>query len=544
MLHKGRLEIFTTESEITPENIIDVLQKALGDHETNVADINELLDYEKGEQPILNRIKQTRKEINHKVVDNLAAEITDFWIGFAWGNPITLIQKGNRWEDDEEEAKAISLLNECYTATNNDQDTLKLAYYITICGIGYTYIDINTEYEDGESYFTRDVLDPQYAFVVRSSAYPDHRVILGVSYRKDKDNNLFFTAFTKDTRYEISGMKVVNGKPVPVTNDKNNTRYWSERPRSGEPNPLGKIPIIEWIRSYDRMGVFEKQMDEMDNLNILVSDFTNDVDQNTNAIIHTNDVEFPMIEVEKEVLKEDGTTEIVKEMQPRKWKPGEWLNTKTTQDGNKPSIESVTSDYDYSGMLSNILARRNIILQKCHVPITTDKTNGATGVAMDAATGWSDAEAIAAAQELITNGCYIEEVRVVLAAIRESVDLEQDSILRDLRACDVKPNVRRSKTYELSIKVNSIATLIKTGFSLEDVVGTIPLFDDPSSVILTSGESVKKYQETIYSQNEKSVTEGEESKKDVAADRTMTDLSEQIQNSPNLDGQQTQLEVE
>jgi SPP1 family phage portal protein len=543
MQHRGRLEIFTDEYEITSANVIDVLQKALGTHLVNVSDINELIEYEKGDQPIHGREKQSRKEINHKIVDNVAAEVTDFWIAFAWGNPITLGQRGNRWDNPEEEAKAINLLNECYTATNNDTDTLKLARFIEICGVGYTFIDINIDYEDGESYFTRDVLDPQNAFVVRSSVYPDRRVMLGVSFRKDKEGNYRFTAFTKDTRFEISAMKVINGKPVSNPND-DEGRYWSERQRSGEKNPLGKIPIIEWVRSYDRMGVFEKQMDELDNLNVLVSDFTNDVDQNTNAIIHTNDIEPPLVEVEKEVLKDDGTVEIIKDVVERKYQPGEWVRTYTTQDGNKPIIEAITSDYDYSGMLSNILARRNLILQKCHVPITTDKTNGATGVAMDAATGWSDAETIASAQELITNGCYIEEVRVVLCAIRESVDLAQDSILRNLRACDVKPNVRRPKTYEMSIKVNSMATLIKTGFAVEDVVGTIPLFDDPSSVILTSGDGVRKYQETIFTQNEQSEGEGEESRKDVQSDKTMADMSEQIQNSPNLDGQQKQLEVE
>ena len=540
--HIGRLEIFTDEVEIASANVIDILQRALGVHRTNVSDINSLLAYEAGIQPQI-REKKSRPTIDNKVVDNVAAEVTDFWLGFAWGNPISLVQKGNRWDDNESEAKAIGLLNECYTATNNDCDTMELARYIEICGVGYTYIDINTDYDEGESYFTRDVLRPQNAFVVRSSVYPDHRVMLGVSYRKDEDGNLFFTAFTRDTRFEIQAMKVINGKPVLNPND-NEGRLWNERQRSGEPNPLGRIPIIEWIRSYDRTGVFEKQVSEMDNLNLLVSDFTNDVDQNTQAIIQANDIETPQVEVEVQYTKEDGTIGTKTVLQDRKWKEGEWVYTYTTQDGKTPFIKPVAVNYDYPGMLSNILSRRNLILQKCHVPTRNENTNGATGIAMGDATGWSDAEAVASAQELITNGCYIEEVRVVLCAIRESSDLEQDSILRDLRACDVKPNVRRPKTYELSIKVNSMATLIKSGFALEDVVGTIPLFDDPSSVILTSGDGVKKYQETIFTQNEQSVGEGEESKKDITADRNMADMSEQIQNSPNLDGQQKQLEVE
>lgn len=46
----------------------------------------------------------------------------------------------------------------------------------------------------------------------------------------------------------------------------------------------------------------------MDNLNLLISDFTNDVEQNTQAVWHTNDVDFP-VEQETTVDK-DGTPHI------------------------------------------------------------------------------------------------------------------------------------------------------------------------------------------------------------------------------------------
>lgn len=56
------------------------------------------------------------------------------------------------------------------------------------------------------------------------------------------------------------------------------------------------------------MGCFERQISEMDNLNLLISDFTNDVEQNTQAVWHTNDVDFP-VEQETTVDK-DGTPHI------------------------------------------------------------------------------------------------------------------------------------------------------------------------------------------------------------------------------------------
>lgn len=528
----GRREIYTNYEEINSENVIDALQRAIGIHNENVRDIQYLFDFEAGEINF-DRTKTYRPDIDNRVVDNVAAQVTDFWLGFAWGNPITVVQKGNRWDDAKEEATAIADLNENYTATNYNLDTMLLAKNLLVCGIGYTFIDINDEYEEGESCFIREVLDPRNTFVVKSSYYLDRRPMMGVVRRKDHDGVTFYTVFTNDTQFTIKNYK--------IENTSGNKNVWEIGNTNGIiKNPLGKIPIVEWIFTSDRTGCFEKQISEMLNLNLLVSDFTNDVDQNTQALIHTNDIELPQEEVEIGYIKDDGTVGTRRELRTRKLKPGEWLMTQTTQDGKKPSIEAVTLNYDYPGMLSNILSRRSLILQKCHVPITTDNTNGATGVAMDAATGWSDAEAVASAREMLTNGCMVNELEVVLEAIKKS-KCDSSSPLRKLKICDLKPNVRRPKTYELSIKVNSMATLLSHGFSLEDCVSNIPLFDDPSAVIMSSGDGVRRYQETIFADT--SEAEGGEGEKKVTSDRTMSDLSEQVQNSPNIDGQQKQLIV-
>ena len=133
-------------------------------------------------------------------------------------------------------------------------------------------------------------------------------------------------------------------------------------------------------------------------------------------------------------------------------------------------------------MLENIQYRRAIILQKCNVPARNDNTSGATGVAMSDATGWSHAESAAAKQQLITDSNKLDEVEIVLSAIRENPNTPQDSPLRDLTTADVEPSIKRQKTYELSTKCNSIATLINIGVNGKDVFNTIPLFDDPNEV--------------------------------------------------------------
>ena len=89
----GRKEIFTDVMEITKENVISVLRQAMIDFMPNQSDCEFLLNYEAGLQS-KTREKTYRKDIDCWCVDNIANEITEFKLGFNWGNPITLVQRG------------------------------------------------------------------------------------------------------------------------------------------------------------------------------------------------------------------------------------------------------------------------------------------------------------------------------------------------------------------------------------------------------------------------------------------------------------------
>lgn len=512
----GRKVIYTDVSEVTRDNIIKVLRQAMLDFLPNADDCTELLNYEKGIQPI-ERKKTFRPDINAHVSDNVANEVTNFKISFNWGNAITLIQRGESDSGKKEEPNAISLLNECYEAENIKKKTQELARFVEICGIGYTYVAMNTDYEEGDSYFKIDVLDPRYAFVVRSSRYADHRVMMGVTFRKDISGNYYFTCFTKNERFEIVNLlKIVNEN----TGRENKVDKWKHEERSGEKNPLGIIPITEWIRNYDRMGCFERQISAMNNLNLLVSDFTNDIEQNTMCVWHTNDVEFPTEIIEDE---EGNKTEVTK-----KPKDGEWFQTFTPQEGKTPIVEALAVNYNYEGMLSHYLAQRSLILQKCNVPQRNDNSGGSTGVAMDSATGWTAAETEANMQDQIKYGCKNEEVKIVLAAIRECPDTPTDSPLLKLRYCDVKAITNRNKNYELSVKSSALKNLITSGVYGLHAFEVSNIFPDTNQAWTDSKPLVEQYQKSLFS---KETAEKEETPETMDGGREA-----QVSNSPLIDG--------
>ena len=516
----GRYELLTDEQEITYENIIPILQQVFPLHQSNAMDMNHLLEFEAGNQP-LQRVKNYRKDIDCKCVDNVAHEIAKFHIGYKWGVPITIVQRGGKDSGNKNEVDAITLLNEQYEMQQIRKKTQRLARFVEICGVGYTFVDVNTEYEDGDAYFNIEALDPRTTFVVRSSYYYDKRIMIGVTFRTDSKGNHHFTCFTKDGRYEILNLcKITNGKKVAQKEN------WYHQERSGEDNPLGMSPIIEWIRNDDRMGCFERQEDDLNNLNILISDFTNDVEQNTQVIWHTVDVDFPSVFVENA----DGTTTETKQRP----KSNEWLQTYSTAEGKTPKIAPLVVDYDYAGMLNNIITRRALILQNADVPSRNDNSGGSTGVAMDSATGWSNAETVAMAQQNIMEGCKMEEIKAVLRAIKASSSVNVDNPLLSLKYRDCQPNIKRNKTYEMSTKANCFSTLVSHGIQGYHALKVINMFDDVNQVYADSAELIEKYQKSVFDNSTSNNAVGGEGEPKPNADRTMQDLSDQKSNSPNM----------
>ena len=108
-----------------------------------------------------------------------------------------------------------------------------------------------------------------------------------------------------------------------------------------------------------------------------------------------------------------------------------------------------------------------------------------------------------------------------------------DSPLLKLKYSDIQPSIKRSKTYELTVKTNAIAALLAKGFSLEDALSIAPLFEDNNQVVERSGEGVRKYQEANVFKTDTTSDTTEEK-------RPFADTSDQEGNSPLIGGTSTE----
>lgn len=213
------------------------------------------------------------------------------------------------------------------------------------------------------------------------------------------------------------------------------------------------------------------------------------------------------------------------------------MQTFTTQDGKTPFVTPLSSNFDYEGNLNYAITKRSLILQKADVPSRGGSSGGNTGLAFDTASGASNTEAIASSQQNITEGCKMEEIKVVLAAIRECPDTPADSPLLKLKYRDVQASVKRNKQYELSTKANCLSTLLSHGINGYHALRVVNMFDDINQVYADSADTIKRYQDSVFDKGNSAV--GGEGEQKPNADRTMQDESDQETNSPNLSGKAT-----
>lgn len=516
----GRKRIYTDVTEINAGNIFSVLGDAFKIHERNVQDISFLIEYEKGMQPLV-REKEIRPEINIEVSDNLANQIVEFKLGYNWGYPITFVQKSNKdmaGNTPERDDDAISQLNEMNDAESAYAKDQELARFVEICGVGYQMVDVKRDY-DGGSVFDLYVLHPMYTFIVYRNDIGE-TPIMGVTYRETESGDRYFTCYTADSVYEVKNLVTIVNGDVPK-------REWSFRRNidetgaggyGGTLNPLGMVPIVEYVRAYDRMGCFERQISDMDALNVEVSDFANATAQGAQEIWWGNDFDFP---------KDPKTGERITP------KSGQWVMTRTLANGTKPLIQPLSSTFDYTGVQENIVSKRNAILQKCYVPLQTDPGGGSTANAMSLSSGWAAAEASAAKEEQIIRRSKMQIVALELAAVktRSYWLTDENRAIVDLKVSDVFAKFTRQKTYDLGTKTNAMVAMLKAGINGRHALETIDLFQDVAQTWNDSKETIEKFQKSLFErQNNSQQNEGR---------REFADMTDQTGNSPILDGMNT-----
>ena len=135
----GRRVIYSDAEKITPENVTDEVRKAYLVHAANQAEIKKLFEVYRGKTDILGKVKEVRESINHKINENRAYEIVNFYNGYVFGEPVKYVRRedSKREEADDVIASDINALNGFAACAGKAACDKKLGEWMFIGGQGY-----------------------------------------------------------------------------------------------------------------------------------------------------------------------------------------------------------------------------------------------------------------------------------------------------------------------------------------------------------------------------------------------------------------------
>ena len=433
----GRDVLFSSEIEITRNNVFDVLNNVLPTHAKNSEEIDYLYKYYRGRQPILDRVKTIRPEICNKIVENHALEIVDFKKGYVFGEPVQYVRRGESAEDNY-----IPLLNEYMFTADKAQRDKELAEWFYICGTAYRMI-LPGLYDDMP--FEIDTLDPRYSFVVYNNGF-GKRPLMGVKYIQTVNDEMLYSIYTPTTYFEVLEDKIVRE----------------------ESHALGYIPIIEYPANTARLGSFEIVLSLLDALNDTGSNRQDGIDQFIQSFM-----KFINCDIDEETflaLKELGALKVKSEQ-------GYPADVDVISQELNQSQTQITKDDIY-----------NAILIICGMPDRHQNATSTsdTGMAVLLRDGWSAAESRARDTELIFKSSEKEFLRLVLRILKDSVGL-------DIKLNEIDIKFTRNKTDNLLVKTQGLQNMLEAGVHPQIAITTCGLFSDPEQVYIDSQEYLEKW---------------------------------------------------
>lgn len=466
----GRRMIKTSVNEVTADNVLDVLAKAMVAHNLNRSEIQYLWDYYRGKQPILNRQKQVRPEICNKIVENRANEIVSFKVGYLCGEPIQYVNRNG----DDSITKQITELNELMFAEDKASQDQELVEWQMICGTAFRLVLPDEPHDIDEAPFELYTLDPRDTFVVYSNDI-GNKPIMGVKYAVDDETRVTTYSVYTDNMYfliEDSTIKEVS------------------------PHALDMVPIFEYPANNARMGSFEIVLPLLDMMNNIQSNRMDGMEQLIQAFI-----KFINCDIDEEgflQLKEMGAIKV------------------KSVDGANADVDIVTNDFNQDQSQTVKADCYQAILTICGMPNRNGGSSTSdTGAAVLLRDGWSLAEARAKDSEHMFKKAEKKMLKLVLRICR---DLSPDINL-NLKNIDMKFTRRNYEAIQSKSQV-LISMLEQPKIHPQLAFEHSGMFTDPESAYAIS---MKYYEEQMEKWQPIEVDENEaEDEGDVSTDRSVS----------------------
>ena len=449
----GRLDIYASFDEITPDNVVSELNSALVYHVQNLLQENYLYWYRRNVQPILGRKKEVRPEILYKVQENHADEIVTFKNGWFLQSPAFFVSRRKGVQSK------VNKLNEYLYRSGKQQADNEIANWFHTVGKAALYVQPN---DDTDVPFLAYALDPRSAFVVYSMR-PGNEPMMGVNFVV-ADEKAKFDVYTKDYVFHLSGTTTGKMMTTQIAGDFIASASVID---SIEPNVLGYIPIIEYRYNDINMGAFEAVLPILDSINAVQSNRLEGIEGFIQSLAVAVNCRFD----------DDTTANDIR-------KAGMIVLKSVGENKADFKILSEQLDQQQTQVLVDYLYEQ--VLRICAMPAQTKGTRSTsdTGAAVLARDGWFQAAAAARNTEDLFKKSNRQFERII-------VDILRRKNLLDISLNDFDLEISREETANIQSKAQAFQTLMAAGFHPELAAKKSGVSNDPAADIKMSDAYLK-----------------------------------------------------
>ena len=462
------------KSELNAESIKKILPQVLREHDKNANEIDYLYNYYKGKQPILDKKKVVRPEINNKVLENHAFEIVEFKKAYVFGEPVQYVQKGEK--DNRTINPEISELNKFMESEDKPSRDKEIGEWDYIAGTAYRWTDIDNDadLEDEDAPFEIRTLDPRRTFVVYNSGVRGEQLFSGyINYFSENiqlengetqfSKYRIITIYTEDAEYQYkeSFGNTGNVQNLQIMQFDVPSGIGNETVKSDSyPIEIKGHRIIEYPLNQARLGLIELCMSALNAINQVKSDDLDGIDQFIQSLLVFINQE---IDVDKfKQLVQAGAVEVSSS------DPAKPADVKLLINQLVHSETKIVTDDLY-----------NNVLTICGIPRLNHKASGGdTGQARLLGEGWTMADERAKQDEMFFKMCSKEELKIILMICR----LTPNSGINTLTIKDVEQKFTRNKSDNFLVKSQGMMNQIQSGIAPEVAITTSGLYSDSNEV--------------------------------------------------------------
>jgi len=446
--------------EISVDTIPTIMKNIWALQMSNRSQISYLMEYYKGNQDILYRVKTIRPDIDNKVVFNHAMSITRDIVGYTFGKPICYV---HRKEGAREAVKELSEMVEAEDKFTSDQE---IAQYASICGTAFRGIFADIYGVEDEVPFSIVTLDPRNTFVVYSSQVGNPPVLACTYYEIEPTvfgiGKFAYLVYTRDKiyRYEASGVGLGVLEPSMIKDEQD--------------NPMGLIPIIEYPNNMWRMGDWEMAKTLLDAINLVGSDCINDLEGAVSSILVG--INIDLTDTKQEAFK---ARNII----------------------SYGSMKDAPADLKYLANPANpesMEALRTYLLEQMRIIVgmptqdTGSSSGGDTGDAVYLRNGYERLEVIARMKETF----FKRSERATLRLILKILEIEKQGLGITVR--DITVKFSRSMTDNLSAKASALSVLQATKIlTPTDSLEAVGITTEPDELARKGEEYWKAHDEEV-----------------------------------------------